>query len=314
MLKNLIVCHDDPDGHLSGAIIYHWLPYWRYIGHPNAGPLPDGTERPAPTLVHCMNYGEEFPWDLVDEETEVFMADFSLQPWSEMIKLIEKCSYLTWIDHHKSSVERYLEWEERDQYSYKTFVQLDSSMSACEGCWSYCWDDKKFPRAVRLVGAWDTWKWQKVEGAREFFTGLALEQTDPSTRDGLNFWADFLSYSTIAREKVEEVIKGGKILQQYHSKTSAAKAKKGAFVTELHGLRALAMNTASSGSAQFESVWDPEKHDLMMPFRWKGGQWTVGLYTEKEEIDLSAIAKEHGGGGHRGAAGFEVDELPFQLK
>lgn len=318
MRKDLIVYHDDPDGHLSAAIIHDWLPFhWRDIFRAVGFEDGVGLDDPDPVYSVCMNYGEEFPWDLVDDETWVIMADFSLQPWSEMIKLIEKCGFLTWIDHHKSADENYLAWEERNQYRDKTWVSIDTSKAACELCWEYCWrdeDEMPVPKAVKLVGAWDIWKWQNIEGAREFVSGLALEETDPSTKEGREFWTDFLSNSSVANEKVERVIKGGKTLQQYHSKTSAAKAKKGAFVTELHGLRALAMNTASSGSAQFESVWDPEKHDLMMPFRWKGGQWTVSLYTEKPEIDLSAIAKEHGGGGHRGAGGFDVDELPFQLK
>ena len=40
-----------------------------------------------------------------------------------------------------------------------------------------------------------------------------------------------------------------------------------------------------------------------------GEKFTVSLYSES--VDVSVIAKAHGGGGHKGAAGFICAELPF---
>jgi nanoRNase/pAp phosphatase (c-di-AMP/oligoRNAs hydrolase) len=38
------------------------------------------------------------------------------------------------------------------------------------------------------------------------------------------------------------------------------------------------------------------------------------MYTDKPNIDVGAIAKRYGGGGHVGASGFQcVSELPFNL-
>lgn len=39
-------------------------------------------------------------------------------------------------------------------------------------------------------------------------------------------------------------------------------------------------------------------------------QFTVSLYSET--VDVGAIAKAHGGGGHKGAAGFVCDTLPWK--
>lgn len=41
--------------------------------------------------------------------------------------------------------------------------------------------------------------------------------------------------------------------------------------------------------------------------------WTVSLYHAKHrtDLDLSAIATKFGGGGHRGACGFQCETLPF---
>ena len=37
----------------------------------------------------------------------------------------------------------------------------------------------------------------------------------------------------------------------------------------------------------------------------------VSLYSTREDVDCGAIAKSLGGGGHKGAAGFICDELPW---
>ena len=42
-------------------------------------------------------------------------------------------------------------------------------------------------------------------------------------------------------------------------------------------------------------------------------KWDVSLYTGKENIHVGEIARLYGGGGHRGAAGFIVDILPFTI-
>ena len=56
-----------------------------------------------------------------------------------------------------------------------------------------------------------------------------------------------------------------------------------------------------------------EPYDVMLTFcRGKRKEWNVGLYSTKPDIDCGAICKTFGGGGHKGAAGFQVEELPFE--
>lgn len=37
------------------------------------------------------------------------------------------------------------------------------------------------------------------------------------------------------------------------------------------------------------------------------------MRTEKSDLNLSAIAREFGGGGHKRAAGFQIKDLPAEL-
>lgn len=78
-------------------------------------------------------------------------------------------------------------------------------------------------------------------------------------------------------------------------------------------LRCICLNTPLFSSQSFDSVYDPEKHDLMVPFaELANGKWKVSLYSTKPEIDCGAIAKTFGGGGHKQAAGFVCDRLPWE--
>ena len=106
--------------------------------------------------------------------------------------------------------------------------------------------------------------------------------------------------------------------------------------------KAIAVNLGHTNSKVFDSVWRTmcpdcqgsgrtnnhvtgevecsscegtgyiEPYDLMITFcRRKDKLWNVSLYSTKPDIDCGAIAKSFGGGGHKGAAGFQCKDLPF---
>lgn len=77
---------------------------------------------------------------------------------------------------------------------------------------------------------------------------------------------------------------------------------------EWEGHRAFATNFYQFGSKGFG--------DRMSEFAFcaayihDGERFTVSLYSIKD-VDVSVICKKHGGGGHKGAAGFVCENLPF---
>jgi len=85
--------------------------------------------------------------------------------------------------------------------------------------------------------------------------------------------------------------------------------ERSAFATTAYGLRALCLNTRAFSSNTMKSVYNPEKHDVMIGFEYAAGKWTISLRSDKPDIDVSLIAKARGGGGHKAAAGFEVDSF-----
>lgn len=289
--KPVVVFHNDIDGQASGAIIQRYLNNWGKY----------------PTMIQ-MNYDDVFPWDLIDSETEVWMTDFSLQPWSEMERLKETCKNFRWIDHHKTAIESYNEWAERTR-SRMNGLRRDGT-AACRLCWEYCYSLISEPTAIYLAGVYDVWAWQDVPGAIEFQYGTKFYETNPAEEEGKSFWKEQIQHPKSAHTKV---VQEGKLLMRYKERSNANFIKSHSFETTLDELSVIAVNRKGN-SQQFNAVWDPKKHDAMLTFCWAKGIWTVSLYSDRKDVDVSLVAKKYGGGGHRSAAGFQVKELPFKLR
>ena len=83
---------------------------------------------------------------------------------------------------------------------------------------------------------------------------------------------------------------------------------------EFEGLKFLTLNTARCNSLTFAAKDVPETgHDAICGFFWTGRTWKVSLYRARHrmDLDLSNIAVKYGGGGHKGACGFEAKTLPW---
>jgi len=59
--------------------------------------------------LYPINYGDPFPWSLITPRRTIYMLDFSLQPYSDMLRLGEECrkvsAVLHWIDHHRTAAD-----------------------------------------------------------------------------------------------------------------------------------------------------------------------------------------------------------------
>jgi len=273
----------DLDGHCSGAICK--LKY----------PLAE---------MHKINYGDKFPWDKVAHKEEVFMVDFSLQPFEDMIKL-NKLADFTWIDHHKTSIADYT------ASGITINGRTVEGKAGCELTWEYLFPDKEMPVIVHLLGRYDVWD-HEDERVLPIQHRLKLGNTIPDTESTMNNWRRLFELYEDSGEFLE-MLRDGKLLGKYIDKDNEMYARNGMFYTNLDGFIAIAVNRTIANSKLF-SCFSDLHYDIMVAFGWRKGKWSVHLYTDKPYIDVSAIAKNYGGGGHRAAAGFQTGRLPFELR
>lgn len=290
--------------------------------------------------LYGIDYGDPFPWDKVMDgpqvsaaeleagsglpRRQVFMVDFSLPP-GEMKRLAE-VSDLVWIDHHRSAIEAV------------TVAGIhglrEVGRAGCELCWEWftdSWPVKDPPEAVRLLGRYDVWDaenpdWPRIEAFQFGMRAQGDYVMDPTHP----FWGAVVSPDLWRREDTEKRVEWGLMILSYRDQEAKSLCADGVHVEHLfppggpfkgqwvnqqsvEGWRLICLNSLQRGSWQFNSVWDPEKHDAMCVYgRLKNGKYRVSLYSTKEEVDCGAIAKALGGGGHKGAAGFICDKLPWE--
>ncbi|MCK9521221.1 MAG: hypothetical protein M0R74_19685 [Dehalococcoidia bacterium] len=276
----------DLDGHCSAAIVKRREPRAYLIG---------------------INYGQPFPWERLELGEVVYMVDFSLQPFDEMVRLARSCR-LVWIDHHKSAIE------EEERHAPDLPSRIDGlrrdGMAGCELAWEYFYPGQEAPRAVRLLGRYDVWDLADPDVLR-FQYGMRLLNTWPDQAPTL--WDNLLATDTLReRSLVRGLIRDGAVILDYAAEENRKYCQAAAFETELAGLKCIAVNKMLTNSLLFNPVWDPERYHAMLAFGWRDGRWVVSLYSTREDVDRGAICKARGGGGHKGAAGFQCDTETIQ--
>ena len=282
----------DLDGYCSGAIVKRKYPDAVMLG---------------------WDYGKPLPFEGIDPIGEdIILIDISF-PMPDMFELAEVAKSFTWIDHHVSAINDYNNFPIEARRGASITAVLENGIAACEGGWKHLFPKEEMPTAVKLAGEYDTWrnkdKFRWDNAILPFQFGMRMFCSSPET-----FPPELFDYYDIVTDNpVYKIINNGKLILSYQ-KTQNERACKSSFEIEFEGLRAICLNNGGANSQVFDSVYDESKHDVMIPFAFTGKHWTFSLYTTKDEVDCSVIAKSKGGGGHKKAAGFQLKELPESFK
>lgn len=278
----MIVIHHnkDLDGFSSGAICKLKYPDAKLIGWDYKDPIPDF---------------EQF------RDEEVIMIDVTF-PLPKLIELGNMCN-LTVIDHH-IGVKRDVDAMEAKDPGFLTFVYIyKDRVAACEIGWKHLFPDKPVPYAITLLGRYDTWRQEEGDWEGEtlpFQYAMRVYCTSAET----------LSTVLLTEESdhlIKKLVSEGKTVLLYQEQQDMLACQRSAFEATLGGLRAVCLNTRAFSSNTMKSVYNLEKHDIMVGFEYTGTKWSVSLRSDKPNVDVSVIAKSRGGGGHKAAAGFECE-------
>ena len=256
--------------------------------------------RPAATKCIEMSYTREPPMPDKGEVVVAYILDFSFNP-EQMEALRKVVPRVVWIDHHKSAKD----------YPYQELAGLrdfaDKGLAGCELAWRYFYPREAMPRAVSLIGDYDAWRHQE-EDCVPFFEGMKTKADSPTS----DIWRTLLGPSS--EGTVEDTIKDGRACIKYRDNYTAEMRKSYQYNTTLGGHKARALNLTGFGKAAFGRLEDVKDVPLCIAYSHDGRKFSVSLYSELKDVDCATIAKKYGGGGHRGAAGFTCEELPFKLE
>jgi len=286
--------HADADGRCAG--------FWVCL---NVGLTLDKHE----TEFIEINYGKPFPFNKIGRDEQVYIVDYSIEP-EEMLRLMGITKNITWIDHHKTAIEKYKDFP----YAIRG-VRVDG----VAGCMlAYCYihhmtdrgigEIKPFdmsmtedaPRFTKLIADWDVWKFEYGDDTRNFITAFNAYDFSPESK----LWDRFCCFPDDF--VCSDFIMQGITMNEYRDGWAKEYCRTKGFATEIEGRKAFALNLGNCNSEYFKSV---SGYDILIPFCFDGDKWTVSLYSKT--VDVAEIAKKYGGGGHKGASGFQCKELPF---
>lgn len=261
-----------------------------------------------------MDYSKKFPLESIREDEQVYIVDFSISP-DEMTQLLNITKDITWIDHHKTAIEKY------NDYPYEIRGIRYDGIAGCMLTYCYIHHMTQFgigeikpfdismiedaPLFTKLIADWDVWKFKYGNDTRNFITAFNAYDFDPDPK--CKDWEMFYPFD---KKELEDggLIYQGQIMNKFRDGWAKSYCKSKGFITMFEGNKCFAMNLGSCNSEYFKSI-DDGTYDILMPFCFDGNMWTVSLYSKT--VDVSNIAKKYGGGGHAGASGFQCAELPF---
>lgn len=291
-MRRLVLHHDDLDGSAAAAVVL-------YLVDPKA-------------ICTPINYNQEFPLDVVKRDDEVWVVDYSLKKheWAALRGKVDDWRSIIFIDHHKTAIES----QEGDGVLNLNGIRTTGQGAGCLLTWDYACGyvevEREAPMALLYVSDRDEWKFEYGDETRDFFDGV---QAVCDTRPGSSFWPTVFDKDT-GDAWCREYMRIGRMVGNKRRITNAEDVKMYSFQVGFEGYKAISLNKRGCGSDAFATV--ANEYDLLMPCWFDGKQWTVSIYRGGtlvgQEIDCSALAKEYGGGGHAGAAGFQCSILPWE--
>lgn len=335
-MKTACIYHSiDLDGWMSAAIVRHWFEIELKKAFDYAITQSEEFQsnwRSGTIDFIGYNYGQPIP-DL-SKYDRVIMCDISF-PKEEMINLYENKD-LIWLDHHISAINESKHSAVILSYDDANGIR-DTKFAACELTWKYFFsnpidkygeleEQNPMPEIVRLLGLYDSFRHKGTDeetkvlefqyGARAYIKNYenAYEYLLKTIGDDLN-----------SKMALEFIHVAGKSIYQYLC-TEAKQVYKNGFKIKLFEPQEIISDNGSYDSIlrkficinkeRFNSInfginYHKDGYDGCACFHYDGVAkvWRFSLYNDNGLVDCSVIAKQFGGGGHKGAAGFIVNDI-----
>ena len=196
----------------------------------------------------------------------------------------EKAKSLLVLDHHKTA---------QVDLAGLPFCRFDMHKSGARLTWEYFFPGYPAPWLVAYTEDRDLWT-HRLPGTKEI---NAVIRSYPLS---------FETWDRLDKLDPEDLIPEGSAILRYRQQLIDAAVSQAGEI-EMDGYKVLAVN-CSCGEIVSEVAGELAK-DRRFGVTWfetAKGQRVYSLRSRENAVDVSEIAKRHGGGGHRNAAGFQV--------
>lgn len=248
--------------------------------------LGDGVE------FHKGIYGEPEP-DVTDRD--VIIVDFSYKrPVLE--EMAKKAKSILILDHHKTAeadIQPLI-----DNGTVNGIFDMDRSGAMI--AWEYFNPKMQAPMLVQYAQDRDLWKF-KLEGCREYAAAV------------FSYDYTFENWDMLARKPVAELINEGKVLERKHFKDIEELLKLCKTRMMIGGFDVPVANMPYQFASDACHIMAKGEPFAATYYVNEQGRTIFSLRSSEDGMDVSAVAAQYGGGGHKHASGFSIQGEGIKL-
>jgi uncharacterized protein len=334
-MKTVCIYHSiDLDGWMSAAIVRHWFIenhrdglYFITVDNED---VPEDINHLDTLTFIGYNYGQPIP-DLSGYD-KVIMCDISF-PKEEMINIAKKIGLnFIWLDHHISAITSFTNSDMNGENYYPNGIR-NTKFAACELTWQYFFPNTIMPEIVRLLGRYDCFGHKGTDEEQKVLEFQYGARSIINNYEEAYIWLVKCIHELVYKNSdtilqpillnTNNILKDGKSIYKYLC-TEAEQTYKNGFKIILtehiysenkikmwYPRNFLCINKERFNPINFGIDYHKDGYDGVACFWYNGNTklWHFSLYNDNGHVDCSLIAKQYGGGGHKGASGFTVRNL-----
>jgi uncharacterized protein len=222
---------------------------------------------------------------------DVYIVDFSY-PIDVMQSLLSVARSVTIIDHHKTAIDDLTDLEHP-----KLTKVFDLNMSGAVLTWMWCWPERQVPKLLMYIQDRDLWRFA-LQDTRAINAYLYSLEFEPVT------WNFTLLDKDFSRNFEHFVTVGNALVRQDEKRTKSL--LRNVRTLRIGGLDVPAVNANGFHASDVGHELAKDHLFAATYYDTKNGRVFSLRSSHDSTIDVSAVAKEYGGGGHVHAAGFKV--------
>ena len=241
------------------------------------------------------NNKNEPPEFLKDKEIYLIDVCYSVK---QMGKILAENKKVVVLDHHETS---------RQASKISTEHRFEIKSSAAILAWRYFHPKKKIPKLLSYINDFDLWLF-KLKETKQISAVLEIYNNKFEAWEKV---AKDLENSRTRKKYLEQ----GDVILKYQNKLVNFIIRQ-AIPVDFEGKKALAVNSNILESEVGNGLIQQGAEVGIIWFIKNSSQLKVSLRSNPKKIDVSKLALRHGGGGHKGAAGFTIkfkDEFLFPV-
>jgi len=235
------------------------------------------------------------PIPKLPDNIELYIVDFCY-PMDVLVSTAQRVKKIVVLDHHISAQKDYETYISHSAIPNNLEFNFVQEHSGCMITWSYFHGNKEAPKLLKHIEDHDLWRHE-------------LPKTEAISKAlFLRLPTDFSVFENI---KLHTLEREGAVLLKQHQ-LNIRRLVNTRHKVKLNGIEGLAVNAPGMFSSDLGHALSKLSGTYGLTYNWHGKRqhYECGLRSVGE-FDVSELAKVFGGGGHKNASGFTIDQTTF---